>query len=111
MKRETPKEKWERLTRLARQAPSVVPDLQQKSKLPLGLAERVAAQWAGGPSPRRTTLDLLERTGWFGAGLAILVCVLCLLLTRPADLSSEALALDALLFAPLPKASASDGLF
>jgi len=50
-----PKDNWQKLARLARQAPKPAEDAA-----PFGFATRVAARWAGGESPPPSAWDVLE---------------------------------------------------
>ena len=98
-KKEAPSEKWERLTKLARQAPRKSESAVDAS-LPPGFSTRVAAQWST-PGNERGNLDLLERVGRFGAALAAVIGLICVLtLESPSSTASNPLVFDALLFAP-----------
>jgi len=50
-----PKDNWQKLARLARQAPK--PAMEAA---PFGFATRVSARWAGGETPAPSTWDVLE---------------------------------------------------
>ena len=50
-----PNDHWQKLARLARQAPKTA-----ETGAPFGFATRVAARWAGGESPAPTAWDVLE---------------------------------------------------
>lgn len=49
------KDNWQKLARLARQAPKPV-----EAAAPFGFATRVAARWSGGESPTPSAWDVLE---------------------------------------------------
>ena len=99
MNRENPNEKWKRLTRLARET-SPAQEQEMPAAPPVGLATRIAARWSGSSAKGPGPLDLLERAGWFGAALAIVLCALLVTLGSPNRDRSEPLAFDELLFAP-----------
>lgn len=50
-----PKDNWQKLARLARQAPKPA-----GAEAPFGFATRVAARWAAGESPAPSAWDVLE---------------------------------------------------
>ena len=51
-----PQDHWQKLARLARQAPKPA-----ESAAPFGFATRVGARWATGESPTLSTWDVLEQ--------------------------------------------------
>ncbi|MBI2929473.1 MAG: hypothetical protein HYY24_27735 [Verrucomicrobia bacterium] len=81
---------------LARHARTQPVHVAEAQAAPLGFATRVAARW-GGQARRLRPADLWERLAWWGAGAAVAVCVVAMLLPRP---EQELTSLDLLLATP-----------
>jgi len=101
-KRESPTEKWDRLTNLARQGSHPEPR-EEEVPLPPGLATRVAAHWST-EFERPTLLTSLERALWWGGGLSASLCLAGLLFLESSSEANapDTYAFDSFFFAPQP---------
>jgi len=109
MKTNSPGERWKRLVVLARQAPPK-PSPAADGEIDPGLATRIAAEWSSSPTPGLSPLDLFERVGLGGAGVAVAAALLVAVIMKPGANTAEPLAFDTLLFAPQQDHSAEGGL-